>query len=177
MLMVGLLSLPCLSPVVATFLVSHLSEDLSMSIRPKPQLSSEDYDLKVSARMQTSLGSEVPDATPMAPPIGFKKQPSMVEHMRAMVRSEMLRQAAEASGNETFEEADDFDVPDDLVPMSGFENDPEFEPPLPTSDPTGVPSPSGEGKGQGGTLEPTEGPKPAEVAAAPQPAPASPKPE
>lgn len=156
-----------------------------MSIRVKPQISSEDYDVKVSARMQTSTGDEVPDVTPMAPPIGYNKQPSMVEHMRALVRSEMLRQAAEASGAETFEEADDFDVPDDLVPMSGFENDPQFEPAVPTtsttsttpiSDPTGVPSPLGEGKGQGGTQEATEGPKPAEVAPAPQPAPASPKP-
>jgi len=34
------------------------------------------------------------DSTPIAPPIGYKKTPSMVELVREMVRSEKLRQEA-----------------------------------------------------------------------------------
>lgn len=73
---------------------------------------------------------EFPDPTPVAPPVGYTKQPSMVEHIRNMVRSEMLRQAAEASELESFEEADDFDVGDDFDPTSPHEEtfDPELGP-------------------------------------------------
>lgn len=71
---------------------------------------------------------ETPDPTPMAPPIGYKKQPSMVDHIRQMVRSEQLRAHADSLGMETFEEADDFDVGDDYEPNSPYEND--FEPPV-----------------------------------------------
>lgn len=72
-------------------------------------------------------GREYPDPTVIAPPVGFIKQPSLTEQIRAMVRSEALRQEAEAAGAETFEEADDFDVPD-FDPSSPYEN--EFDPPL-----------------------------------------------
>lgn len=71
-------------------------------------------------------GRELPDPTPMAPPIGFKKQPSMVEMIRNMVRSEELRRAAEAQGQESFDEADDFEVGDDVDPSTPYEA--EFEP-------------------------------------------------
>lgn len=71
---------------------------------------------------------EVPDPTPVAPPVGYKKQPSMVEYIRDMVRSEKLRQEAEAAGYETFEESEDFDVGDDNDPTSPWEN--EYDPPI-----------------------------------------------
>ncbi|UYD39205.1 MAG: hypothetical protein [Wigfec virus K19_143] len=119
-------------------------------LREKLQMSPEAYEAKLKAKDQTLEGREIPSAVPMAPPIGYKKQPSMVEHIRNMVRSEMVRQAAEAKGFETFEEADDFDVADDLEPLSGYENDPQFEPPVPPEESTGVPSPSGGGEGAGG---------------------------
>lgn len=46
-----------------------------------------------------------------------------------MVRSERLAQEAMAAGYETFEESDDFDIPDDpLDPATPYEN--EFEPSL-----------------------------------------------
>lgn len=83
---------------------------------------------KLKALNQTPTGAEMPNSTPMAPPIGYKKQPSMVDHIRNMVRSEHLRIAAEQAGNETFEEADDFDIPDDPVPPVGFEMEEIFEP-------------------------------------------------
>lgn len=64
-------------------------------------------------------GREVVSSTPVAPPIGYVKQPSLYEQMRAMVRQE-LSAAAEAAGAESFEEADDFDV-GDFDPTSPFE--------------------------------------------------------
>lgn len=63
---------------------------------------------------------ELPDPVPLAPPLGYKKAPSLRDQIREMVLSERLRMEAEAAGAETFEEADDFDVPD-LDPTSPFE--------------------------------------------------------
>lgn len=85
-------------------------------------------------------GREMPDPTPIAPPVGYNRQPSLAEQIRAMVRSERLRQEAEAQGFETFEEADDFDVGDDLDPSSPYEEvfDPLPDPPaeVPASPPS-----------------------------------------
>lgn len=110
-------------------------------------------------------GREVMDPTPMAPPIGYNPQPSMIEHIRNMVRRE-LSQYAQESGAETFEEADDFDVGDDFDPSSPYEE--VFEP-SPYQPPVGAPS---------GT--PSEAPSPAAAtppASAPSPAaPEAPKP-
>lgn len=71
-------------------------------------------------------GRELPDPTPLAPPVGYNRQPSISEQIRDMVRSEALRAAAEAGGVETFEEADDFDVGDDFDPSSPYEQ--QFDP-------------------------------------------------
>lgn len=73
-------------------------------------------------------GRELPDPTPMAPPLGYKPRPSLAEQIRAMVRSEHLKQAAEAAGAESFEDADDFEVGEDYDPTSPYEND--FDPPV-----------------------------------------------
>lgn len=74
-------------------------------------------------------GHFVPDPTPMAPPVGYKKQPSMVEIVREMVRSERLAQEVAARGAETFEESEDFEVGDDPDQLtSGWEND--YDPPV-----------------------------------------------
>lgn len=81
-------------------------------------------------RPVTEDGREVIDPTPMAPPVGYKRQPSMVQLIREMVRSERLAADLDAAGYETFEEAEDFDVGDDFEPNSPYEN--EFDPPLKT---------------------------------------------
>lgn len=73
-------------------------------------------------------GHEVVSSIPVEPPLGYKKQPTMIEHIRNMVRSEHLRVAAERMGAETFEEADDFDVGDDFDPNSPYEE--VFDPPV-----------------------------------------------
>lgn len=67
------------------------------------------------------FGRETPDPVPMAPPLGYNRQPSLTEKIRAMVRSEHVRLAAMQAGMETFEEADDFEVGDDLDPSTPYE--------------------------------------------------------
>lgn len=67
---------------------------------------------------------EKPDPIPMQPPIGYKKQPSLSDQIRDMVRSEHLARQLAAQGVETFDEADDFDIPDDPIdPSTPYEGD------------------------------------------------------
>lgn len=66
-------------------------------------------------------GHEVLDPTPIAPPIGYTRTPSLAEQIRSMVRSEKLAQAARDAGQETFEEADDFDIGEDYEPDSPYQ--------------------------------------------------------
>lgn len=66
-------------------------------------------------------GEELPDDTPVETPLKFRRPPTLQEQIKAMVRGEMSRAAAE-EGKETFEEADDFDVEDeDDLPPSNYE--------------------------------------------------------
>ena len=76
--------------------------------------------------VRDELGRELPDPVPVAPPVGWYKQPSMFDNIRAMVRSEHLRMYAEGQGQETWDEAQDFDVEDETFPHSVYEGD--FEP-------------------------------------------------
>lgn len=71
---------------------------------------------------------ESPDPTPLAPPVGYKAAPSLAEQIREMVRSERLAREVAEAGYETFEESDDFEVDDDYVVNSPYEN--EFDPPI-----------------------------------------------
>ena len=116
-------------------------------------------------RRLTPDGLEIPDPTPIAPPIGYVKQPSLVAQIRAMVRSEKLRLEAEAMGAETFEDADDFDVGDDFDPTSPYEAD--FEP----MDPVDLAALSSQGKNVDAIVPPKPSKKEKE---APQEPPASP---
>lgn len=96
--------------------------------RPK-SLAKEEYVEKMRSRGYNDDGQFIPDGTPMAPPIGYKRQLSMVEVVRNMVRDERLAAELDAMGVETFEEADDFDVGDEAEDLrSGWEND--FDPPI-----------------------------------------------
>lgn len=97
-------------------------------MRTKFRLPFTSYELKLAHRDQTVLGQEIPDPVPVAPPLGYVKQPSMVEHIRQMIRSEKLRLEAEQAGMESFEEADDFEVEDDPEAFSPYEWEPSFEP-------------------------------------------------
>ncbi|QKI28947.1 hypothetical protein 1 [Kummerowia striata microvirus] len=97
--------------------------------RPK-QMELEDYLAKTRAKGLNDEGELIPDPVPVAPPIGYKRQPTMVEIIRNMVQSEKLAEEARAAGMETFEESEDFDVGDENAEelRSGFEND--FDPPI-----------------------------------------------
>lgn len=82
--------------------------------------------LNHKGRRLDHAGREIPDPTIVPPPLGYKKQPTMAEYIRNMIRGEKLRQEAEAAGAETFEEADDFEVGDDYDPQSPYEGN--FDP-------------------------------------------------
>jgi len=81
--------------------------------------------MRRSAVVLDPAGGEILDSTPMQPPLGYNPQPSMFDVMKDMIRRE--REALEREGYETPEEADDFDVDDDLDPSSPYEH--SFDPP------------------------------------------------
>lgn len=66
-------------------------------------------------------GNEVMDGTPFAVPIHLKRPPTLQEQVSRLVRSEAMRMEAARLGRESFEEAEDFDVDDDLDPRSPYE--------------------------------------------------------
>lgn len=100
-----------------------------MGLLSRVKLSLDDYlRLPKLAKRDAETGREVLDHVPIAPPIGWFKQPSMFDQVRDMVRSEHMRLYAESQGAETFEEASDFDVEDEMFPTSQFEDAGDFEP-------------------------------------------------
>lgn len=58
------------------------------------------------------LGQQIPDQTPIEVPLGFQKPETIEQKMQRLIRTEISARAEE-HGMESFEEADDFDVPDD----------------------------------------------------------------
>lgn len=82
---------------------------------------------QLNPRRSTDDGRDLPDPTPIAPPIGYVQQPHLWEQIRNMVRSEQLAYAAREAGAETFEEAEDMGIgdDDDAMPDSPWED--EFE--------------------------------------------------
>lgn len=70
-------------------------------------------------------GKEIMNSVPMEMPIGFRRPLTMAEQIAQATRHEVSMWAA-ARGAETFEEADDFDVDDDVDPTSPWEL--EFDP-------------------------------------------------
>lgn len=96
--------------------------------RPR-RLSMEEYAAKLIRQGKGPDGRIVVNPVPIAPPIGWKKQPSMVEIVREMVRGERLAEEARAAGHETFEESEDFEVGDEPELLrSAWEN--QFDPDL-----------------------------------------------
>lgn len=62
---------------------------------------------------------EVPDPTPLALPVGYKKPETLQETMARMIRNQEY--VKYLNGAETFEEADDFDCGPDDNPLSPYE--------------------------------------------------------
>lgn len=125
------------------------------------RLAADDELVTVERGMLNIRGHEVVSNEVIEPPLGFLDQPDLMETIRRMIRSEEFRRANE--GEESFEEADDFDVEDDIDPASPYEMyfDPHpFEPQGPSGqDATGKPanpetgSADGTGGGAGGAKE------------------------
>lgn len=75
------------------------------------------------------LGEEVPDPRPVALPVGFTRPRSLQETMQHLLRNEEVRRALDAHGMDTFEEADDFAVEDDVDDITrGSPYEQDFDP-------------------------------------------------
>lgn len=64
-------------------------------------------------------GMEVPDPRPVAIPAGFKRPETLSEQVRRLVRMERLNGDEEV--DESWDEANDFDIGDDFDPKSPWE--------------------------------------------------------
>lgn len=77
--------------------------------------------LKWTDLRHNERGEEILDPTPIQPPLGYKRPPTLSEQIRAQVVAAKLDELY--SMEETQEEADDFEVGDDFTPLSPHEND------------------------------------------------------
>lgn len=76
---------------------------------------------KLSKERHNEHGMEELDETPMQPPLGYKRAPTLTEQIRQQVMAHKLELLEQME--ETEEEADDFEVGEDWEPMSKYEND------------------------------------------------------
>lgn len=73
-------------------------------------------------------GREIPDPSPVSVPAGFKVPESLEQRIARLIRKDLSEQA-DQQGMETFEEAEDFDIDDDMFdPQSPYEE--VFDPQL-----------------------------------------------
>lgn len=77
--------------------------------------------MKYSIERHTKEGAERLSPTPMQPPLGYKRAPSLAEQIRQQVLAAKLEELSHLE--ETDEEADDFNVGEDFEPSSPHEND------------------------------------------------------
>lgn len=69
--------------------------------------------IRRAARALSPNGREALDPTPVAIPVGFKRPPSLEEQIKRLVADRDIQRSLSEAGVETFEEANDFDIPDD----------------------------------------------------------------
>lgn len=70
---------------------------------------------------------ETPDPRPISLPIGMERPETLQEKMRRLIRDEVVNSRLAEAGMETFEEADDFNIPDDPIdPATPYEEN--FDP-------------------------------------------------
>lgn len=86
-------------------------------VKRVPRMSPEEYRVKLGLKRLTEDGAEKPNPVPMEPPVGYKKQPSIFENMRALVQAELARKAAQ-EGFDTEEEDENFEIEEDREPLS-----------------------------------------------------------
>lgn len=94
-----------------------------MSNAKREFLDLETGEVIVFSHQLDEFGREILDPTPIAPPVGYRKEESIFDHVRNLIRSERLALEAEMAGAETFEESEDFEIGDDFEPNSAYEND------------------------------------------------------
>lgn len=80
-----------------------------------------DPDTGEFVKVQDQRGHEIPDSRPMEVPSGFKKPELLADTVRRLVRSEQFNQEMERAGYETFDDADDFDVDEELDLSTPYE--------------------------------------------------------
>lgn len=86
------------------------------------------YEQSVQEIYLDGRGREKPNPTPIAPPVGYRRQPTIAEQMRQMIKQASYEAAMQ--GKETEEEANDFDVGEDFEPNTPYEHDFEPDPAL-----------------------------------------------
>lgn len=99
--------------------------------KPLPSDNYEQHDRETGELLSDQYGREIPDSEPMQPPIGYNRQPSLSEQMRAMIVSHQLAREAAEAGMETFEEADDFEIGDDFEEERHSPYEANFDPMTP----------------------------------------------
>lgn len=80
-------------------------------------------EVAVKVKYVDSKGCEILDPTPCSLPVGFERPLSIQEQLRRLIRHEVSQKAV-MDGQESFEEADDFDCGDN-DPSSPYEE--QFE--------------------------------------------------
>lgn len=86
------------------------------------------FERSVQSQYLDEYGREKPNPLPLEPPLGYVKRKTIAETIReAIVQASYEAQQA---GAETEEEANDFDVDEDMDPHSPWENDFEMDPAL-----------------------------------------------
>jgi len=127
----------------------------------------------VQAQHLDGHGREKPNPVPLAPPVGYVKPISIADQIRQAIKQASFEAAM--SGLETEEEANDFDVGEDMEPFSPWENDFEVDPALEAmlslqSRPpqTAAPQPAAEPHAPAGTPVPTPAAQPASGGKPPQ---------
>lgn len=79
---------------------------------------------KPSRARHDEHGREILDPTPMQPPLGYKRTPTLSEQIAQQVRQMKLEiLQGDSVVEESEDDADDFQVGDDFEPLSPYEND------------------------------------------------------
>jgi len=89
--------------------------------------------------MLNENGHEVLDDTPIALPLRLSRPPSRLEELRSLLN--VVNREALTNGQETFQEADDFNVGDDYDPRSPWELSADQELYVESTLATGTPPP------------------------------------
>lgn len=76
----------------------------------------------------TPDGAEIPDPRSLELPVGFERPESIQETIRRLVTDPAIREQLQVDNVETFDEADDFEIDDDVPLVSPHEEqfDPHF---------------------------------------------------